>query len=402
MNPTVAERHLAGRWFAGRGHRSDEGVWPSAEQELLLRAALADGQEAATAWERWAAAVGTDRMEPGSAQLLPLVYRNLNALGVEDRRLAGLKTRYAFTWARNQRLFLLLAETLTRLRNAGIETLVFKGAALVPLYYGDDGARGMADFDVLVPTARFHDAARVLEDEGWRTKLWQADLFDPRFQHALAFYDATGNSVDLHCHLLMACCEPDADDPFWAVSRPLEVHGVATRTLCATDHMVQICVHGLNWVRVPPIRWVGDAITVLRSASGEVDWDRIEMLARERGLAFPLGETLGYLKHVFEAPIPATVLERLEAVPVSGADRLRFRVWMESSRGRPVRLLLHHYAMYSRGVQGTGMIERITTVPAYLRFWAHTDKLWKIPLRLGRKGVRVIGSRLGIYRYWDA
>lgn len=401
MAPAVTEKYDRGAWLAGPGRPAGGAVWPEPAQEMLLRAALARGDEAAAAWRRWAHEVDPDAVDPASAQILPLVYRNLVDQGIEDDRLAALKPRYAVTWARNQRNFRVLGDILRRLGAAGMETLIFKGAALIPLYYRDAGVRGMGDVDVLIRPERFQDALRVLGDAGWESLSWRPDLFETRFQHALALYDGAGNSVDLHCHLLMACCEPGADLPFWEASRSLEVEGVQTRTLCTTDHLLQACVHGLNWVQVPPIRWVADAITVLRVAPDEVDWDRVDRLVRERDMALPVSAALDYLRRVFDAPVPDDSLRRLGTIPVSFTDRLRFGVWMKSSRGRPLALLLHHCAMFSRGVGPAGAVERARALPAYLRFWANTDRTWKIPAVLAAKGVRVIGHRLGLYRYWD-
>ncbi|MGH7571512.1 MAG: nucleotidyltransferase family protein [Gemmatimonadota bacterium] len=402
MGPTVDEKLAPGTWFAGTGRPAEGAVWPRPDQELLLHAALSRGDEAVAAWRRWADEVDLDALDPGAGQILPLAYRNLVDQGVQDERLAALKRRYAFTWAQNQRMFRMLGGILRLLHAAGIETLVFKGAALVPLYYRDGGVRGMGDVDVLVRPERFHEAARALGEAGWGTHFWSPELFDTRFEHALAFFDAADNSVDLHCHLLMACCERDADLDFWEASRPLQVDGMTTRTLCATDHLVQACVHGLNWVRVPPIRWVADAITVLRAAPDDIDWDRLELLAREREIALPTGAALAYLNRAFATPVPDETMRRLEAIPVSRGDRLRFGVWMENARGRPLALILHHWAMFSRGVRGAGPLERVHGLRDYLRFWAHTDRVWKVPVVLTQKGLRVVGHRLGLYRYWDA
>lgn len=401
MTTTSGPRVFEGRWFAGSSRRAEGAVWPTPRQELLLRSALLEGDAAGSAWERWSAVVDLDLVDPSSIQILPLAYRNLVQQGFKDDRLAAIKPRYAVTWGRNQKLFRLLRETLIRLHAAGIETLVVKGAALIPLYYRDSGVRGMGDFDVLVPEHRFQDAVRVLEAAGWSSVFWRSDVFDPRFEHALAFLDLAGNSVDLHCHLLMACCEPGADDPYWEASRPLEIEGVSTRTLCATDHLIQACVHGLTWVRVPPLRWVADAMAVMRGEPGGIDWDRLETLARRQELILPLEATLSYLHRAFDAPVPAPVLRHLAEAPVSRTDRLRFTNWQQNPRGRPVGRLLHHYVMFSRGLRGTGVMERAQAVPDYFRFWAGTDRLWRVPFEIGLKSVRTIAHRLGLYHYWD-
>ena len=393
---------LDGRWFSGRGRRSEGAVWPTPLQELLLQAALLEGDLAGSAWTRWSNDVDWNGLDPSSIQLLPLVYRNLVELGLKDERLAALKPRYTVTWGQNEKLFRLLAETLPVLHARDIPTLVVKGAALIPLYYRDSGVRGMGDFDVLVPERRFRDAAAALGEAGWGTRFWRPDRFDTRFDHAIAFLDAAGNSVDLHCHLLMACCEPGADDAFWEASRPLAIEGVETRTLCGTDHLIQACIHGINWVRVPPLRWVADAIKVMREEPEGIDWDRLADVARSRELALPLESTLEYLRRTFAAPVSEETLRRLADAPASRTDRMRFAFWAEDPRQRPLGRLLHHYVMYTRGVRGTGALGHVRALPAYFRFWTRTDRVWKIPFQLGLKGVRAVGHRLGLYRYWDA
>ena len=409
MSPAVTApstpdlRHaLDGRWFSGRGRRSEGAVWPTPLQELLLQAALLEGDLAGSAWTRWSTDVDWNGLDPSSIQLLPLVYRNLVQLGLKDEPLAALKPRYTVTWGQNEKLFRLLAETLPVLHARDIPTLVVKGAALIPLYYRDSGVRGMGDFDVLVPERRFRDAAAALGEAGWGTRFWRPDRFDTRFDHAIAFLDAAGNSVDLHCHLLMACCEPGADDAFWEASRPLAIEGVETRTLCGTDHLIQACIHGINWVRVPPLRWVADAIKVMREEPEGIDWDRLADVARSRELALPLESTLEYLRRTFAAPVPEETLRRLADAPASRTERMRFAFWAEDPRQRPLGRILHHYVMYTRGVRGTGALGHVRALPAYFRFWTRTDRVWKIPFQLGLKGVRAVGHRLGLYRYWDA
>ena len=62
---------------------SRSGCWPSLQQLLLLRAALWQGAAALAAWSEWADSADLDRIDNGSQRLLPLVYANLHALGLE-------------------------------------------------------------------------------------------------------------------------------------------------------------------------------------------------------------------------------------------------------------------------------------------------------------------------------
>lgn len=340
---------LSGRWFAGRGRAAVASVWPDSRDELLLKSALLDGEAARRAWRSWSDGMDLGRVDGRSAQILPLVYRNLTRGRPMDPSLEALKPHYRFTWARNQQVFRRLNASLGRLHAAEIETLVAKGAALIPCYYRDAGARGMGDFDVLVREDRFHDALDELRDMGWLHHYWEPEHFDTRFKHAINLLDAEGFSIDLHCHLLMYCCAPGDDANFWEGSRPVVIAGVETRTLCATDHLIQACVHGLNWVKDPPLRWVADAVTLLRSEEG-IDWERLIRTSSGLKLTIQVVESLGYLERTFGPLVPADVVARLRAVPVTSADRQRFQLGTKNRRGHPLALFLHHYHIDRKSV----------------------------------------------------
>jgi hypothetical protein len=393
----------SGKWGRMDGRPANGGsVWPTPAQVLLLKAALLQSDEAVEAWTQWRERSALDGVDPSSAQLYPLAYRNLSRIGVQDPDLSELKRHYLATWVGNQRLFRQLAATLNELNAAGLPTLVLKGAALVPLYFRDDGVRGMGDFDILVPEERFKEACAVLMRGSWEPLHYEPEYFDTRFEHAIAFLEPGGTSVDLHCHALIHSCEPGADEMFWEGSQPLEVNGARTRTLNATDHLVQVCAHGLTWVKNPPIRWVADAMTILARAGESIEWDRLVRVTVARGVTLHVAAPLDFLKTTFDAPIPAEVLDTLHRAPASRSDRTEHRNWMLNKRGKPLPLLWLHWRMFHRGVCDVGPVARVRAFPDYLRFWAQTDRLWKIPVSLSVKGMRVLGRRLGLYEYWDA
>jgi len=111
------------------------GCWPTWRQELLLRAALLRGKEAIAAWREWKSSVDVDRLDQGSRRLLPLLYRNLRAHGVEDPLMNSFKGIYRLTWYKNQMAFHKMTSLLRSFHHAGIETMLLKGAALVMLHY---------------------------------------------------------------------------------------------------------------------------------------------------------------------------------------------------------------------------------------------------------------------------
>src|SRR5947208_1037833 len=65
-----------------------QSCWPTAQQELLLRAVLAKGEQALTAWQEWKADIDIENLDEGSTRLLPLLCRNLKNEGVNDPLMA--------------------------------------------------------------------------------------------------------------------------------------------------------------------------------------------------------------------------------------------------------------------------------------------------------------------------
>src|SRR5215470_12661875 len=124
--------------------------WPTPRQELLLKAALLEGEAAVEAWESWRANTDIHRLDQGSYRMLPLLYRNLQKHEIKDPVMEKLKGVYRHTWYKNQILFSRMAAILRSFQEAGIDVMVLKGTALVLLHYKDYGLRPMNDFDVLV------------------------------------------------------------------------------------------------------------------------------------------------------------------------------------------------------------------------------------------------------------
>jgi len=169
---------------------------------------------------------------------------------------------------------------------------------------------------------------------------------------------------------------------------------VDTRTLNPTDHLLQICAHGLTWVENPPIRWAADAMTILQVADGGLDWSRLVRVAEERGVAYELSASLGFLNAALNAEIPAEVLESLRRIASARTGIVAAGSRMDDRRSQPVRLLQVHWHAYNRGIGEVSSLQRLSMLHQYVRFWAQTDKVWKVPFVLLHKALRVASRRL--------
>ena len=366
---------------------------PTPLQETLLRAALLQGERALKAWQAWEARRDHERLDAGSQMVLPLLYHNLRAHGVEDDRTGLSKAASQRTWAQNQFLFRAMEELLKAFREAGIPTLILKGAPLALLYYRDYKLRPMADFDLLVPWEQGLEAVGLLMQWGWKPEGDRSlSAFSEAYRstlHSHTFTDPRGRDVDLHWHALRGWHQPrDADRDFWENAVPVAVRDVSTLTLSPTDHLLHVCAHGARWNEVPPCRWVADAMIVLDRSLEEIDWGRLVMLSEKRDLALSMRITLGYLKDALDAPVPAEVLQQLDSVSISKLERREFAFRCQSpDRVRPYQEFYLLYLRYSKQRGRVGSVRKLIGFPAYLRDVWEIDHVWQLPLAMVFKGL---------------
>jgi len=324
--------------------RIRESWLPGPTQELLLHAALAETPEvAAREWSRWRREAELTDVDSASFQILPLAYRNLTRLGIDDadrRRLRGI---YLLSWSTNQLLIQTGAAGLRMLADAGIDTIVLKGAALANDHYKDVGARSMLDFDILVPRDRAAEAMDVLGE----TFTPNPAQIPPREwipeRHSVSFSGPEGRGIDLHWYSLW---QSFPEEDVWSSSRATEIGGMATRTLSPTDQLLHVLAHGAWWMEQGQLRWVADSVTVIRSGGEEIDWARFAARARKRRLGSILEAPLAYLRERFGIEIPAETLSELRRERPTLLERGARRAGRAPRT--PARALVMHYERYRR------------------------------------------------------
>lgn len=373
--------------------------WPTPQQELLLKASLLGGEEAVKAWREWRRVQDIEAVDYGSFRLLPLAYKNLIRLGIDDAELKRLKGIYRQSWVRNQLLFNEGVKLLKGFEQAGIKTVVLKGAALSLKYYQDAGTRPMADFDFMVPPDKARQATAYLIDEGWepRTRLSS----DIQLYHGCNFAHKNGLEVDLHWHLLDESCFSGGDDPFWKEAAPLEIQNISTLTLDPADHLLHACVHGLRWNATPPIRWIADAYIIIETSGNNLDWDRILQHAKDYGLVSCLAAGLSYIRTLLNCEIPEFVIRGLKDMPVTRMDRVTFKARTRNLNVvSPIPAVWNHYTRHTRMTSEMGTLRRLLRFPGYLQVLWGLESIWHVPYYFITKGfvriVRITKSKLGM------
>lgn len=305
--------------------------FPTPSQELLLKVSLLSGEAMLEAWHQWRNRVNFETgVDPGSLRLLPLAFHNLYSHApdnpvMRDPVMQRMKGIYRKSWSRNHFLFRKTARVLAILHEHGIPTMVLKGIPMTLLVYGNHAVRPMYDMDVMVPKYRAEQALQVLVKADWVVRNQHMQGFLLKFGRSIDLADQENDELDLHWHPVFETHSGLPESDFWDHSVGLEVAGAKTRSLCLADQLFLTLVHGLRCNIEPPIRWIPDAMALMRMPEGFLDWDRLVKQTTRYRVVLQVQNALAYLVRHFEAPVPTPVLQTLNREKTGWTDRLVYR-----------------------------------------------------------------------------
>jgi len=381
--PGPLERRLApaGGGRPGPGPRRSRDYRPSPQQRVLLQAALDDPESAAEAWASLPAGFSLDDLEPGSFELLPLVYRNLARTSAADPLLPRLKGIYRKSWVKNTLLLGATSEVAGRLAGAGIPALFLEGPLYGLRFYGDLGLRPSSAVHVLVPPAQARAASAALEGDGWTPRpgsdaypgwrvLFGADESICVLRSALAFdYLPRGGE--------------GSEEPLWQAAEPQRAREREVLVPSASDALLATLVAGARYGPLPPTQWLVDAVLILRTTA--IDWDRLLELAVTHGQHLRLAAALDCLLDLPVA-VPSRVTDArawLAGWPATSRDRLAFQL----SSGRLGRRggLTDSLAELVASSAGESLARTAARLPRHLCARWNVAHGWQLPLAAGRR-----------------
>ena len=312
--------------------------------------------------------------------MLPLLYQNVkNDIPAAMR--SELKAVHRHFWIQNQQLFRKLEAMLASLQAAEVPTLVLKGAALSVLHYRNMAARPMSDFDILIPEEHGPTVVRKFIGEGWSPD-WvpKTAPYIPyfyRYRHALNLVHAQRGTFDLHWHVMFHATHKGADEQFWAGSVALTVKSIITRSLNPSDQLLHSCIHGYEFNDLPSIRWIADALTIIRTS--QIDWERIVRVATDLRLTVPCAEQFEFLNSAFDAGVPESCISRLAQYPVSNRERGYFRRMTADPFLRSWRETLEDvWEATSRANRDRSFFHRLLCLPRHLQLQQELGSLGKL------------------------
>jgi len=150
-------------------HRHGGYLMPD-DVRLALHAAVDDPGDALVAWDRMRATVDLDTCwDPDIMRVLPLVWRNLVASGVDHPDLARLAGVHRRNWYAGRQTLEAVDGACHALESVGVPTQVVGGASMVARCYDGPGDRPVDDTALVVHPDDLERASVILAGAGWVT-----------------------------------------------------------------------------------------------------------------------------------------------------------------------------------------------------------------------------------------
>jgi hypothetical protein len=367
--------------------------WPSDQQTLLLRAALWKGDRSANAWLRLRPSFDLDRLEPSSYVLLPLMYQQLEQLGLENQLLPKLRGIYRRTWYLNQLRLDRLKPALEAVHESDVDPLVVSSWELPICYYRDLGLRAVPELSLLVRPASVGRASQALSEAGWTGPVEPSESF-LRSRPYARFEGANGATCLISWRLFHEFVDPARGrepEDLWEPSIDFSLGGVAARALCPTDELLNVCVSGARTSSWPTITWIVDAMAVLRASGSAIDWARFVLQARQLRATLRVLDAASFLRHELDAEVPSNVLEELGETPARRRDLLAHRTAASHwpLLGVPPEILTR----FLRLTADEGVAGALARLPTFLRDEWGLDRRSQIPFSAAQKGMARLTAR---------
>jgi hypothetical protein len=255
----------------------------------------------------------------------PLVYRSLqdvtsNAelLPGAAQALDGLAALHAISRKRNNRLSLVLRETVTALRGADVAVLALKDVQLAFAVYPDPALRPLGDIDLLVRREDYTAAARALGELGFRPRAQAKPVYGTKYALAHMFHRQIDNTfVDLQWNVLQREWDPYAEgtfrhdiDAMWASARLEHLAGTALLVPSPEHMLFHLCLH-LEGHGLRELVLFSDIVELVEHYGESFDWDELVRLTVAHGACSSVFYVLRLTECLFGLRVPPAVLARL-------------------------------------------------------------------------------------------
>ena len=171
--------------------------------------------------------------------------------------------------------------------------------------------------------------------------------------------------------MLRDCLNPAADRWFWSAVEPVDFLGIEALQLEPTALLFHTLLHGIRWNEETPIRWIPDALAIVRERGKAIDWDRLLDFAAAQNMTHRLALGLIYLAQNFGLKLPEPVWTHLQRYRPTLRERIENTVVLgDYSRWHqhPLTKQWVIFADYCRYAHACGPLEFAVGFSHYLRY----------------------------------
>jgi len=295
-------------------------------QLLMVKACLAKTKDERECIVRsWEKQVVMDELDFSCFRLLPLFYHGNKQYGITTRHDNRLKIVYKYWWLKNQHLSNQLKVIHQALADAGIDSIVIKGASL-KTHYDLGELRPMADFDLLIRPADLDRALEIIDSRSFKITGQFAEYFEKRrdiflyFNHAIPHIHTQNDSqLDLHCRIGANCSIAFTDDLWHHLDDYAPVLNAKKPQLAYEIFM--LVIHAVESKNRDNLNWIID-VAMLNKVATVTYWQEARKLAvaEKKEDLFDYGCSL-LISLGMNVHAPEKVKKPIGAIVTSAAER---------------------------------------------------------------------------------
>ena len=246
--------------------------------------------------------------------ILPLVYKTLKNLNVNDELLSDFKHQYLNIAHRNILMSAELIKVLNLLRKNNIEALAFKGPSLSQLAYGDITLRQFGDLDILIKKRDRSKMMDLLIQEKYIPEIDLAPGTKEKFFHSvnvIGLYEETSRIlVEVHWELLSKNYAIDwKEESLWGKKEHIRINNKEVPVLPTEQLLLYLCAHGSKHL-FERLEWICDIDRAVRS-SLNINWELLINEAEKLGVKRMLYLGLALSQQFFSLELPEMIQKNI-------------------------------------------------------------------------------------------
>ncbi len=245
-----------------------------------------------------------------------LLYRSLSSVEndtlVPGKALKNLRGKYYATLARNMRLYDELNKVLESYRDAGIDVIVLKGAALAENAYGDIGLRSYEDIDILVREDDLQKAKRIIVAAGYTLdESISSEAFNEKYGCDLHYVKDI--IIEIHWDIIRRKIYNLYTEikirELWKNAQPAKIANTDALVLAPEDMLLHLCVH-LSKHSYNRLIWLCDISEVI--GHYDINWEHVLKNANKYRVKAYMYYGLQFASRLLGANVPEHILQKLK------------------------------------------------------------------------------------------